>query len=315
RITPRSGDRLKAELRTGVRSECRHRVTSRSRSGRLVQVSWICLLNGTKIGPIMTSQAPVTSNRSDPKHNGHEERFFLQGPHSRSHELLTLLRISWELLRGFRLLHFVGPCVTVFGSARFKDDHPFYELARKVGSRLAEMGFTVMTGGGPGIMEAANRGAKEVGGRSIGCNIKLPQEQQPNRYLDRWMTFRYFFERKVMLVKYSYAFIVMPGGVGTMDELFESLTLIQTKKILGFPVVLMGTDYWQPMIEMMNRAVAAGTISASDLSLFLVTDSVDVAMQHLEKHAIEEFGLKRHSGMRRLGWLGEKGWKVRRLER
>jgi len=154
-------------------------------------------------------------------------------------------------------------------------------------------------------MEAANRGAKDVGGRSIGCNIKLPQEQLPNRYLDKWMTFRYFFVRKVMLVKYSYAFIVMPGGVGTMDELFESLTLIQTKKILGFPVVLMGTDYWQPMTEMMNRAVAAGTISASDLSLFLITDSVDVAMEHLQTHAIEQFGLKPHAGIKRLGWLGE----------
>jgi len=239
------------------------------------------------------------------QYNGHEERFFLEGPHSRSHELLTLMRITWELLRGFRLLHFVGPCVTVFGSARFKEDHPFYDLARKVGSRLAELGFTVMTGGGPGIMEAANRGAKDAGGRSIGCNIKLPQEQRPNPYLDKWMTFRYFFVRKVMLVKYSYAFIVMPGGVGTIDELFESLTLIQTKKILSFPVVLMGTEYWAPITEMMNRAVAAGTISPSDLSLFLITDSVDVAIEHLQKHAIEQFGLKRQARLKRLGWLGE----------
>jgi len=246
-------------------------------------------------------------NPSPQQSNGHEERIFLEGPHSRGHELLMLLRIMWELFRGFRLLHFVGPCVTVFGSARFKADHPYYGLARDVGARLAGMGFTVMTGGGPGIMEAANRGAKDVGGRSIGCNIKLPQEQRPNVYLDRWMTFRYFFVRKVMLVKYSYAFIVMPGGVGTMDELFESLTLIQTKKIFGFPVVLMGTDYWGPMTDMMNRAVAAGTISASDLSLFLITDSVDIAIEHVQKHAIEEFGLKRHSGMKRLGWLGEKG--------
>jgi uncharacterized protein (TIGR00730 family) len=155
-------------------------------------------------------------------------------------------------------------------------------------------------------MEAANRGAKEAGGRSVGCNIKLPQEQQPNRYLDKWMTFRYFFVRKVMLVKYSYAFIVMPGGVGTLDEMFEALTLIQTKKILGFPVILMGTEYWAPITDMMNQAVAAGTISASDLSLFLVTDSVDVAMHHLEKHAIQEFGLKRKTAPKRLGWLGER---------
>jgi len=196
--------------------------------------------------------------------------------------------------------------VTVFGSARFKEDHPFYSLARMVGGRLAEMGFTVMTGGGPGIMEAANRGAKDAGGRSIGCNIKLPQEQKPNSYLDKWLTFRYFFVRKIMLVKYSYAFVVMPGGVGTLDELFESLTLIQTKKILGFPIVLMGTEYWSPITEMMKRAVEAGTIAASDLNLFLITDSVDVAMEHLEKHAIEEFGLKRRAGMRRLRWLGER---------
>jgi uncharacterized protein (TIGR00730 family) len=250
-------------------------------------------------------QMPLVPDNAGHQQNGHE-RYFLEGPHSRSHELLMLLRITWELLRGFRWLHFVGPCVTVFGSARFKEEHPFYDLARTVGGRLAEMGFTVMTGGGPGIMEAANRGAREAGGRSIGCNIRLPQEQQPNRYLDKWMTFRYFFVRKVMLVKYSYAFIVMPGGVGTMDEMFEALTLIQTRKILGFPVILMGAEYWEAITDMMNRAVAAGTISATDLSLFLVTDSVDVAMQHLEKHAIQEFGLKRRTGIRRLGWLGER---------
>jgi uncharacterized protein (TIGR00730 family) len=254
---------------------------------------------------MMLQQKPLLPEASGPKPNGHE-RYFLEGPHSRSHELLTLLRITRELFKGFRSLHFVGPCVTVFGSARFKEDHPFYDLARTVGRRLAEMGFTVMTGGGPGIMEAANRGAKDAGGRSVGCNIRLPQEQQPNQYLDKWMTFRYFFVRKVMLVKYSYAFIVMPGGVGTLDEMFEALTLIQTRKILGFPVILMGTDYWSPITAMMNRAVEVGTVSASDLSLFLVTDSVDVAMQHLEEHAIQEFGLKRHTGPRRLRWLGER---------
>jgi len=255
---------------------------------------------------MIEQETALASNSSSQHQNGHDERFFLEGPHSRSHELLMIFRIAWELLRGFRTLHFVGPCVTVFGSARFKAGHPFYDLARSVGQRLAEMGFTVMTGGGPGIMEAANRGARDAGGRSVGCNIKLPQEQRPNAYLDKWMTFRYFFVRKVMLVKYSYAFIVMPGGVGTLDELFEALTLIQTKKISAFPLVLMGTDYWRPISEMMNQAVDAGTISASDLSLFLITDSVDVAMQHLEQHAIREFGLKRRSGIRRLGWLGER---------
>ena len=160
-----------------------------------------------------------------------EERFFLEGPRSRGSELKSLLTIVAEFIRGFRALHFVGPCVTVFGSARFKEDHPYYALARAVGQRLAKLGFTVMTGGGPGIMEAANRGAKEAGGFSVGCNIVLPEEQKINAYLDRWVTFRHFYVRKVMLVKYSYAFVVMPGGFGTMDELFEALELIQTKKI------------------------------------------------------------------------------------
>src|SRR6266850_6078740 len=149
-----------------------------------------------------------------------------------------------DFLRGFRVLHFVGPCVAVFGSARIKAGSPDYELARKIGAGLSRMGFTVMTGGGPGLMEAANRGAKEAGGRSVGCNILLPTEQTPNSYVDRMVTFRYFFVRKVMLVKYSYAFVVLPGGFGTIDELFEALTLIQTRKILDFPVVLMGVDYW-----------------------------------------------------------------------
>lgn len=204
-----------------------------------------------------------------------------------------LLRILREFIRGFRVLHFAGPCVTVFGSARFKEDHPYYQLAREVGSALVHLGFTVMTGGGPGVMEAANRGAKEAGGCSIGCNIILPFEQAPNPYLDKMLEFRYFFVRKVMLIKYSYAFVVLPGGVGTMDELFEALTLIQTKKIRDFPVVLMGKDYYAPMIEFMERMLVEKTISPADLKLFLVTDSIDEAMAHIEKFAIEKFGLLR----------------------
>jgi uncharacterized protein (TIGR00730 family) len=222
-----------------------------------------------------------------------EERVFLEGPQPRRFELSSVMRILREFIRGFRVLHFVGPCVTVFGSARFKEDHHYYEMAREVGSRLSQIGFTVMTGGGPGIMEAANRGAKEAGGRSVGCNIILPQEQKANPYLDQVLTFRYFFVRKVMLVKYSYAFVVMPGGVGTMDELFEAVTLIQTKKILNFPVVLMGKQYWEPMVAFMERMVDAGTISAEDLGLLLLTDSVDEAIRHIHQHAIEKFGLKR----------------------
>ncbi|HYB44324.1 MAG TPA: TIGR00730 family Rossman fold protein, partial [Candidatus Methylomirabilis sp.] len=161
---------------------------------------------------------------------------FLQGPQRRGFELARALRIFAELMRGFRSFHFLGPCVTVFGSARFGEHHPYYGLAREVGAGLARSGFTVMTGGGPGIMEAANRGAKEAGGRSVGCNIELPEEQRPNGYLDRWITFRYFFVRKLMLIKYSYAFVAMPGGFGTLDELFETATLIQTGKIRDFPI-------------------------------------------------------------------------------
>src|SRR4051812_45732097 len=167
------------------------------------------------------------------------ERRFLEGPRSRLRELLSAWHIFIELLRGFRRLHFVGPCITVFGSARFAEDHPFYRQARELGAELAASGFTVMTGGGPGIMEAANRGAREAGGCSVGCNITLPSEQRPNAYLDRWVEFDYFMVRKFMLAKYSYGFVAMPGGFGTLDELFGVLTLIQTGKMEGFPIVLM----------------------------------------------------------------------------
>jgi uncharacterized protein (TIGR00730 family) len=230
------------------------------------------------------TEGPTTPTR--------EERVFLQGPQARSWELRTVVRIMREFIRGFRVLHFVGPCVTVFGSARFPEGHEFYELARRVGGALTDLGFTVMTGGGPGIMEAANRGAREAGGRSIGCNILLPLEQEPNPYLDRVVTFDYFFVRKVMLVKYSYAFVVMPGGVGTMDELFESFTLIQTHKIAEFPVVLMGTTYWRDLLELLDGMVAAKTIDRTDLNYLLVTDSVEEAMAHIRKFAVEKFGLR-----------------------
>jgi uncharacterized protein (TIGR00730 family) len=216
----------------------------------------------------------------------------LVGPRSRLEELKSLLLIAGEFIRGFRALHFVGPCVCIFGSARFKDDHPFYAVAREMGARVARLGFTVMTGGGPGIMEAANRGAREAGGPSIGCNIELPMEQRTNPYLDRWITFHHFFVRKVMMVKYSYAFVVMPGGLGTLDELFEALTLIQTKKILSFPVVVMDRGFWKPMEEMLAKMVAEATIAPEDLHLILLTDSVDEAIAHIEKHAIEQFGLR-----------------------
>lgn len=208
-----------------------------------------------------------------------EDFKLLQGPRRRLEELGRLVRIAREFMRGFRSLHFVGPCVTVFGSARFGEGHRYYEMARDMGARLAGLGLTVMTGGGPGIMEAANRGAREAGGASVGCNIQLPMEQRPNPYLDRFVEFRYFFVRKVMLVKYSYAFLVMPGGYGTLDELFEALVLIQTRKIQGFRVVLMGVDYWRPLIEFLSGPMAAArAISPEDLSLFHLTDDPDEAM-------------------------------------
>lgn len=223
-----------------------------------------------------------------------DDRYFLEGPTSRTSETLRLFRILWEFVRGFRSLHFVGPCVTVFGSARFGEDHPYYGLAREMGRRLARFGFTVMTGGGPGIMEAANRGAKDVGGRSIGCNIILPQEQTPNPYLDSWTTYRYFFVRKVMLVKYSYAFVVFPGGFGTVDELFEALTLIQNGKVRDFPIVLIGREYWAPLIDLLKtRMIPYETIKAEDFHHLTVTDSPDDAMACIETCVTGRFGLHR----------------------
>jgi uncharacterized protein (TIGR00730 family) len=232
-----------------------------------------------------------------------EERHFLEGPHSRGSELLFSTRVLREFIRGFRTLHFVGPCVTVFGSARFTEDHPYYTLAREIGRNVAMLGFTVMTGGGSGIMEAANRGAKDANGMSVGCNITLPAEQKPNSYLDRWVQLDHFFVRKVLLLKYSYAFIIMPGGFGTSDELFETLTLIQTGKISQFPVIIIGKEYWRDIAELMRKMVDVGTASSRDLALLYFTDSVDETMDILRSRAINRFGLKQvhHRPWRILG--------------
>ena len=234
-----------------------------------------------------------------------DDRRFLAGPQSRLRELLWALRIFVEFIRGFRALHFAGPCVTVFGSARFPETHRYYDLARRVGALLARDGFTVMTGGGPGIMEAANRGAKEAGGRSMGCNIELPQEQKPNAYLDRWVTFRHFFVRKVMLVKYSYAFIAMPGGFGTLDEVSEAATLVQTGKISHFPLVLMGVEFWKPLLDFMRGTlIKEGTIGPDDVD-FYVTDSPEEAAAHVRRAGMERFGLTYGPRMKRRWFLGE----------
>lgn len=231
------------------------------------------------------------------------DRLLLSGPRLRRRELRTLFRVLREMLNGFRHLHFVGPCITVFGSARVREGDPEYELAREVAGALSRLGLTVMTGGGPGIMEAANRGAREAGGQSIGCNIELPHEQKPNDYLDISIDFSYFFVRKMMMVKYSYGFIVMPGGFGTVDELFESLTLIQTAKISDFPVVLMGCEFWQPLKQQLDSMVDARLIDRGDLDLLCITDDVDEAVRHIEHCAIGKFQL--HRRLRPLRILGE----------
>ena len=235
-----------------------------------------------------------------------KETSFLDGPHSRIKEFTFLVDVMGQFIRGFRKLHFVGPCITVFGSARFKEGHEYYEMARQIGSEMVLLGFTVMTGGGPGIMEAANRGAKEVGGKSVGCNIVLPIEQHPNPYLDVWVNIDYFFIRKLMLTKYSYGFVVMPGGYGTLDEFFEALVMIQTKKLKRFPVVLMGKAYHQQLYQYLQTLIEQKTIGADDLDLFLFTDSIEEAKEHIRKNAIEGFGLKRHERFKPLKWLGEK---------
>lgn len=235
-----------------------------------------------------------------------KETEFLEGPHSRGKELLFLLRVMREFIYGFRKLHFLGPSVTVFGSARYTEDHPYYDLTRKVSQGVSSMGFTVITGGGPGLMEAANRGAKDVGGRSVGCNIILPKEQHPNRYLDKWIDLNYFFVRKILLTKYSYAFIVMPGGYGTLDEFFEAITLIQTGKMQKFPVVLMGTEFHNELYQHLERLIAEKTIAPEDIDLFLFTNSVDEAIAHINKHAVEGFGLKKKKIYKPFRLFGER---------
>lgn len=209
---------------------------------------------------------------------------YLQGPNKRTSELVFALRVFKEFIKGFRNLHFIGPCITVFGSARFEENHIYYEQARKIGESIAEMGFVTMTGGGPGIMEAANRGAFEWGGISVGCNIRLPYEQKPNPYAHKSITFEHFFVRKVLLVKYSYAFIIMPGGFGTMDEFFETLTLVQTKTIANFPIVLFGKEYYKELWEYLQYMAQEGTINKDDLSLVLMTDDIDDAMTHIRTY-------------------------------
>jgi uncharacterized protein (TIGR00730 family) len=217
----------------------------------------------------------------------HIDLRFLEGPRSRWREFSSAVSIAREFIYGFRKLHFVGPCVTFFGSARFEEDHPYYEAARELARRIGRVGFTIMTGGGPGIMEAANRGARDVGARSVGCNIVLPHEQSANPYLDVSLTFDRFFVRKVLLLKYSMTFVVMPGGAGTVDELFETITLIQTGKVKDFPILLYGREYWAPMLEQIDRMIAEGTIGKEELKFVFVADSVEEATTLLQDQLVE----------------------------
>lgn len=235
------------------------------------------------------------SNESEWGHysGNQEERVFLEGPKSRTFEAIHAFNVFFEMVQGFRKFHFIGPCVTVFGSARFSEDHKYYRMAFELGQELTMKGFAVMTGGGPGIMEAANRGAKSMDGCSLGCNITLPKEQKPNDYLDVWTEFKYFMVRKFMLIKYSYGFVALPGGFGTLDELFSVLTLIQTKKIKNFPVVLMGTDFWEPLRNLIEeRLVEAKTINPEDTKTLYFTDSPAEAASFIQSVATKNFKLK-----------------------
>ena len=231
---------------------------------------------------------------------------FLEGRQSRFREFYFTLKVVWEFVKGFRTLHFVGPCITIFGSARLREGDPDYERTREISGRIAKLGFTIMTGGGPGIMEAANRGAREVGGRTVGVNIELPFEQQPNPYLDRSIDIRYFFVRKVLMLKYSYGFVIMPGGYGTLDEFFETMTLIQTKKIDKVPVVVMNQAYHTRLMEYIDTMIERGTLSSDDKKLFLYTDSIDEAVEYLHRNTVDPFQLKKESKLwRPFRWLFE----------
>lgn len=233
------------------------------------------------------------------------EIIFLDGPHSRLKELTFTFKTMWGFIKGFRALHFIGPCITVFGSARFSEDHPYYKLTREAAAAFAKLGFTILTGGGPGLMEAANRGARDVNGRSVGCNIQLPVEQHPNKYLDKWVYVKHFFVRKVLLVKYSFAFVVMPGGFGTMDEYFEALTLIQTHKINNFPVIIFGKEYHKELLQHIETMRDNDTIGKDDTKLFLITDSIEEAVNLIKDKSIKQYGLKPGNTVKPFKWLFE----------
>ncbi len=245
-------------------------------------------------------QANPSLNRSYRSHKPTEDSRFLETDHVQRTDFIhsdpwRVFRIMGEFVEGFDTLADLGPAVSIFGSARTTVDNRYYALAREVSGRLAHMGFAVITGGGPGIMEAANRGAQESGGKSIGCNIELPFEQGVNAFVDIPINFRYFFVRKTMFVKYSEAFVIFPGGFGTMDELFEAITLIQTGKIQNFPVILVGAEYWSGLLDWLrNSMLPAANISPGDVELMTVTDSPEEVCAVIQR----SWDLKRGTGTR-----------------
>jgi uncharacterized protein (TIGR00730 family) len=231
--------------------------------------------------------AVVVRGSASPSGGTEDQRLLRGGPAIRFQDTDTwrTLRIMGEFVEGFDALADIGPAVSIFGSARIGRRNRYYGAARRLAAALAKQGFAIITGGGPGIMEAANRGAQEGGGLSIGCNIELPFEQGLNEYVDLGMEFRYFFVRKVMFVKYASGFVIFPGGFGTLDELFEALTLIQTGKVEHFPVVLYGTDYWQGMMEWIrDKPLFEEKISLEDLDLVTVTSDIDEACEVMTRH-------------------------------
>ncbi len=233
-----------------------------------------------------------------------DEWVYLDGPKPRTFEFIFAWKVWYEFIKGFRCLHFVGPAITVFGSARYASDHPYYKIGEEIGKRVAQLGFTTVTGGGPGLMEAASKGAFESGGKSIGINILLPFEQGVNPYVHTSVTIRYFFVRKTLLLKYSYAFIVLPGGFGTMDELYETLTLMQTNIVEDFPVVLIGVEYWSKMMDFIREMIDCKTISPPDIHLMKVTDDLDEAFDYVQSYIGDHYKVAKR--MRPIWWLFEK---------
>jgi uncharacterized protein (TIGR00730 family) len=237
--------------------------------------------------------------------NGNSEHAFLAGPRSRWKEFLFSLQVLFQFIKGFRNLHFIGPCITIFGSARFKETDVYYQTTEELATQLGTMGFAIMTGGGPGIMEAANKGAKKSGALSLGCNIELPFEQHPNPYLDRMVNIRYFFVRKELLRKYSSGFVIMPGGLGTLDEFVEVITLIQTGKMKNFPVVVMGVEYHEKLMRYFESLIDQKTVGATDFQHILFTDDIAEAAEHI-RNFTEKSPEKHVPGNAPLWILGER---------